>query len=138
MARAKATIDHAVIRQWAKERGGIPACVKGTGDSGDPGMLRIDFPGFSGGGSLQPISWGRWLKAFDANGLAFLYQGGRSRFNKLVDRESVPAGAARPPRDRAGNPRPRRRSAAGRQQRRRDGKPAAATRRRSETRAPRR
>lgn len=94
MASAKVTTDHDEIRRWVEERGGHPACVKGTGGKGDVGMLRIDFPGFSGEDSLEAIDWDAWFEAFDANGLAFLHQdetegGEPSRFNKLVSREKA-------------------------------------------------
>jgi hypothetical protein len=47
--------------------------------------------------SLEEISWNEWFEAFDANGLALVYQeqtegGEESRFNKLVSRDSVRAG----------------------------------------------
>jgi hypothetical protein len=77
-----------------EERGGRPACVKGTGNKGDIGMLRLDFPGYSGGKSLQPISWDDWFKKFDERGLALLHQektarGQQSNFNKLVSRQTA-------------------------------------------------
>jgi len=53
-ASAQPLTDHEQIRQWAEERGGTPSCVRGTGDKGDIGMLRLDFPGFSGEKSLEP------------------------------------------------------------------------------------
>ena len=56
MADSKITTDHDTIRQWVEERGGSPARVKGTGTEGDPGLLRIDFPGYSGEESLEVIS----------------------------------------------------------------------------------
>lgn len=85
------TTDHEQIRRWAEARRVRPACVKGTGGRGDPSMLRLDFPGFSGGDSLQHISWDDWFKAFDENKLALLYQdktaeGQPSNFNKLISR----------------------------------------------------
>jgi hypothetical protein len=88
--------DHDQIRQWAESRGAKPACVKGTGGKGDPGMIRLDFPGFTGADSLQPISWDEWFKAFDDNDLALLVQdrtasGEESNFNKLVSRETAEA-----------------------------------------------
>jgi hypothetical protein len=93
MASAHPLTDHDEIRRWADARGARPACVKGTGGNGDPGMIRLDFPGYTGGDSLQPISWDEWFEAFDENGLALLVQeetadGERSNFNKLVSRTS--------------------------------------------------
>jgi uncharacterized protein DUF892 len=86
------TTDHEEIRQWAEERGARPACVKGTGGKSDTGMIRLDFPGYSGARSLQPISWEDFFQKFDENGLALVYQettakGQESNFNKLVSRE---------------------------------------------------
>lgn len=87
MARAHRTIDHDTIKQWVEGRGGHPAHVTRSGSGEDPGILRIDYPGYSGEDSLERIGWDEWLKAFDANGLAFLYQEERdSRFSKLVRR----------------------------------------------------
>lgn len=89
---AHKTTDHDFIRRWVEERGGKPARVKGTGDGGDPGMIRIDFPGYSGKDSLEEISWDEWFQAFEENELAFLHRdmkhgdGDLDRFNKLVRR----------------------------------------------------
>lgn len=93
---SKITTDHDEIRRWVEERGGWPACVKGTGGEGDPGLLRIDFPGYSGEETLQRISWEEFFGAFEKHRLAFLYQdktsdGKVSRFNKLVSRDNVEA-----------------------------------------------
>ena len=93
MGSARTTTDHEEIRQWVEARGGSPARVKSTGDADDPGVLRIDFPGFSGEGKLESIDWNQWFEAFDENELAFLYQeetadGKESRFNKLVSRDT--------------------------------------------------
>jgi hypothetical protein len=93
MASSKVTTDHDEIREWVEARGGFPAHVRGTGGKNDLGVLRIDFPGYSGEDKLERIDWERWLAAFDENGLAFLHQdetaeGKESRFNKLVSRES--------------------------------------------------
>jgi ferritin-like metal-binding protein YciE len=99
---AQPLTDHEQIRQWAEERGGKPACVRGTGNRGDIGMLRLDFPGYSGQQSLQPIAWDDWFEKFDERGLALLVQdrtarGQKSNFNKLVNRgrSGVRARAAR-------------------------------------------
>jgi hypothetical protein len=91
---AKVTSDHKTIRKWVDERGGHPARVKGTNKSGSIGILRIDYPGFSGEETLEPISWEQFFEAFDSNNLAFLYQdktkdGKQSRFSKLIDRDSA-------------------------------------------------
>jgi ferritin-like metal-binding protein YciE len=51
------TTDHDEIRAWAEARGARPACVRGTGGRGDTGMIRLDFPGYSGAESLDEISW---------------------------------------------------------------------------------
>lgn len=90
MGAAKSTTDHQVIKRWVEAHGGKPAHVKATGDTEDPGILRIDFPGYSGEGTLEAISWDEWFAAFEDNNLAFLYQDEKdSRFNKLVSRESA-------------------------------------------------
>jgi hypothetical protein len=95
MAEARTTTDHNEIRRWVEERGGFPACVKGTGDTDDPGLLRIDYPGFTGEERLQKISWEEFFTKFDSEKLAFLYQDEPdSRFSRLIDRTSVNAKAA--------------------------------------------
>jgi hypothetical protein len=84
---AKTTTSHDTIRRWAEQRDGRPARVKGTGDKNDPGLLRIDFPGYSGEDTLEEISWDDFFKGFEENKLAFLYEDERnSRFNKLIER----------------------------------------------------
>lgn len=89
------TIDHDRIRRWAEARGARPACVKGTSrGQGDPGMIRLDFPGASGEGKLEDISWDEWFEKFDRSNLALLYQevtkdGTKSHFNKLVRRDRL-------------------------------------------------
>ena len=55
---SQTTTDHEQIRKWAEARGGKPAHVKGTGGGDDTGIIRIDFPGYSGAGKLEEISWG--------------------------------------------------------------------------------
>jgi hypothetical protein len=87
---AKATTNHDEIRQWVEDRGGFPACVCGAGGKEDTGMIRIDFPGYSGSESLKRISWDDWFEKFEEKNLAFLHQdekdGKQSRFSKLVSR----------------------------------------------------
>jgi len=87
------TTDHKKIQQWVDERGGHPARVKGTESKNSPGLLRIDYPGFSGEESLEEISWEEFFDGFEKNALAFLYQdktadGKVSRFSKLIERGS--------------------------------------------------
>lgn len=98
MTRSRVTTDHDDIRKWAKARGGKPTAVKGTSrGKKDVGMIRIDFPGYSGEGKLEPISWDEWFEKFDESNLAMILQeetakGQKSNFNKLVARESVEPG----------------------------------------------
>lgn len=86
------TTDHGFIRGWVEERGGWPARVAGTGAGDDAGLIRIDFPGYSGEGTLERIEWEEWFQKFDDSDLAFLHRdmshGGDDldRFNKLVRR----------------------------------------------------
>lgn len=94
MASAHPLTDHDEIRKWAEDRKAKPSCVKGTGDKNDTGMIRLDFPGYSGQDSLQEISWDEWFQKFDENDLALLVQdktagGQKSNFNKLVSRKTV-------------------------------------------------
>jgi hypothetical protein len=90
MASAKTTIDHETIKHWVEERGGCPARVKGTGSDEDPGILRIDYPGFSGVHTLEPIDWDTFFDAFEDNELAFLYHDqAQSRFSKLISRDRM-------------------------------------------------
>jgi len=91
---SKTTTDHDEIRQWAEARGAKPAAVKGTrrGED-DVGIIRLDFPGFSGEDSLEEISWESFFQKFDDSQLALVYQettesGEQSNFNKLVRRDS--------------------------------------------------
>ena len=59
MARSSASTrvltDHDEIRQWAEERGATPSRVRGTGDDDDVGIIRLDFPGYSGEDTLEAI-----------------------------------------------------------------------------------
>jgi hypothetical protein len=91
---SKVTTDPDEIRHWAEKRGAKPAAVVATERGDDPGMIRLDFPGYSGAGSLKEIGWDEWFGKFDENNLALLYQeetasGERSNFNKLVSRETA-------------------------------------------------
>jgi hypothetical protein len=88
------TIDHDEIRSWVRERGGRPARVRGTGSANDPGLLRIDFPGYSGRDSLEEVSWDEFFEKFDRNNLALVIQdstssGEKSNFTKIISRDSI-------------------------------------------------
>ncbi len=90
-SESKVTTSHEEIRRWVEERGGHPARVKDTERGDSPGLLRIDYPGYSGADSLEEITWDEFFLGFDENKLAFLYQektkdGKTSRFSKLIER----------------------------------------------------
>ena len=81
------TTDHDEIRKWVEARGGFPARVKQTGRGKDPGVLRIDYPGYSGQQTLERVDWDEFFEWFDRDKLAFVYQNKpNSRFSKLVRR----------------------------------------------------
>lgn len=88
------TQNHDVIRRWVEDRGGSPATVGSTRSDDDAGIIRIDFPGYSGADTLQKIEWAEWFEKFDESELVFLYQetladGGKSNFNKLISRSTA-------------------------------------------------
>jgi hypothetical protein len=91
-AASYTTTDHGVIRAWAEARGGRPATVSGTEDSGQGGgVLRIEFDASEE--RLDDADWDEFFEVFDDRGLAFVYQektsnGEISRFNKLISRDS--------------------------------------------------
>ena len=83
------TTDHDEIREWAEARKAKPSHVKSTESKKDVGLIRLDFPGYSGAGSLEEITWEEWFEKFDKSGLALIYQehtadGEQSNFNKLI------------------------------------------------------
>jgi hypothetical protein len=82
---AETTTDHAAIRKWAEERGGRPSRVKGTGDSDDAGLLRLDFG--EPEERLEEITWEEFFEKFEESKLAFLHEDEpQNRFNKLIQR----------------------------------------------------
>jgi hypothetical protein len=93
--------DHDEIRRWAEERGARPSAVQRTHTDDNVGIIRLDFPGYSGGDSLEEIEWDEWFDKFDDNNLALIVQeetagGEQSNFNKIVSRDSVEsAGSSR-------------------------------------------
>lgn len=90
-AASYTTTDHDVINAWAEARGGQPATVSGTEDSGSGGgVLRIEF--VESDDRLEEADWEQFFAVFDDRGLAFVYQektsdGETSRFNKLISRD---------------------------------------------------
>ncbi|QRK11454.1 hypothetical protein JQX13_16090 [Archangium violaceum] len=90
---SRVTIDHEEIRNWAEARCGRPSVVTGTGKGDETGILRIDFPGYAGRGTLEPITWDEFFAKFEESKLALVYSahahGHRSNFNKLIARETV-------------------------------------------------
>lgn len=90
---SKTTTDHDIIRRWAEKRGAVPSTVARTRSAKDVGVIRLDFPGFSGEGSFQQISWDEFFARFDTEGLAFVFQektsaGRTSNFNRFIKRET--------------------------------------------------
>lgn len=90
---SQTTTDHAKIKSWVEERGGVPATVESTAGRDAAGLLRIDFPDTSRDDELSTVAWDEFFKTFDENDLAFLYQeqtssGKTSRFCKFVTRGS--------------------------------------------------
>lgn len=84
------TIDHAVIRRWAEQRGAQPALVKGDSLGTEVSGLRLGLPNFKGIW-LSPISWDEFFLRFEERELEFLYQdvtreGDPSDFFKLINR----------------------------------------------------
>ncbi|MCF2447412.1 hypothetical protein L0657_25890 [Dyadobacter sp. CY345] len=91
-AKSLTTRDHKKIQKWVEKRGGKPATVKGTEEKDETGILRIDFPGYSGKDSLEEINWEDFFAKFDESNLEFLYQektadGKESRFSKFVSKK---------------------------------------------------
>jgi hypothetical protein len=86
----KTTTDHDEIRRWVEEHDGRPGTVKATEEGGEPGVLRIDFPG-GDDDRLEDISWDDFFVKFEEEELALLYQeqkadGSDSTFAKFVSR----------------------------------------------------
>ncbi|MFL6605545.1 MAG: hypothetical protein ACJ8R9_29995 [Steroidobacteraceae bacterium] len=95
-AEHRVLTEHDEIRNWAEKRDAQPSCVKGTDGEGDSCLLRLDFPGYSGDGSLEHISWERWFRVFDKRNLALIVEdrtaaGQPSNFNKLANRKTADA-----------------------------------------------
>lgn len=85
------TTDHDAIRDWVERHDGRPVTVRDTESGGEPGVLRIDFPGGAGDETFDELSWDDWFAKFEDEGLAMVYQerkadGSDSTFCKLVAR----------------------------------------------------
>ena len=96
MSEASVTTDRRTIQKWTEDRDGWPARVKGTNRGGKSGILRIDYEGYAGEDTLERITWEEFFDGFEKSNLAFLYQekltnGRKSRFSKLIDRDSPEA-----------------------------------------------
>ncbi len=88
--KSKTTTDHEEIKRWVEARGGSPAQVKGSGTAKQPGILRIDYPGFSGEDTLEAVEWEAFFETFENRKLAFVYDTAKeSRFSKLIDRRRM-------------------------------------------------
>ncbi|WP_343524927.1 hypothetical protein [Pedobacter sp.] len=93
MSSSKQTHNHATIKAWAEEHGGVPAIVADTSTNKGDGVLRIHFPKHSDHSSdLKEIDWDTFFKTFDEHQLDFLYQekkanGDESTFHKFVARD---------------------------------------------------
>lgn len=82
------TTDHETIKKWVEFHGGKPSVVKTTHEDGKGGLIRINFPGYSGEDTLEEIGWDEFFTQFDESELAFLYQDKEdSRFFKFVKRD---------------------------------------------------
>jgi hypothetical protein len=95
--------DHDEIRRWAEERDARPSAVQRTHTDDSVGIIRLDFPGYSGENSLEEIEWDEWFDKFDDNNLALIVQdqtaeGEQSNFNKIVSRDSVESASGSPSR----------------------------------------
>lgn len=92
---SKITTDHEEIRTWAEARKARPCTVKGTErQEEEVGIIRLDLPGYSGGGKLEEITWEEYFDKFEESNLAFLFQeetkdGKKSNFNKFISREAA-------------------------------------------------
>jgi hypothetical protein len=93
-AKSRVLTEHHEIRGWAEQRGARPSTVRKTYSDDNKGIIRLDFPGYSGAESLKEISWDEWFEDFDSRNLALVVQdetadGNTSNFNKLVSREGL-------------------------------------------------
>lgn len=86
---AEVTTNHETIREWAERKGGKPAAVARTHQSGDVGIVRIMFPDVPEPAHqvLKEISWDEFFKEFELRKLALLYDED-SLFSKIIGRDT--------------------------------------------------
>ena len=90
-SKSLTTTNHDEIKAWVEKRKGTPSTVKGTDENANAGILRIDFPGYSGEDKLEEITWEEFFQKFDEGDLQFLYQtetadGKESRFSRFISK----------------------------------------------------
>ena len=85
--------NHASIQRWVEQRGGCPATITDTSETGEEsGVLRVEFPGHGAArDGIRHIDWNEFFDKFEHENLAFLHQnqtedGQTSRFCKLMQR----------------------------------------------------
>lgn len=92
MNTTQQTHNHQTIKDWAEERDGVPAKVKGTGGDQAEGLLRIHFPKKSPNNEeFEVIEWDDFFANFEKNNLDVILQdkkqdGEMSTFHKFVSR----------------------------------------------------
>jgi len=73
------TTNIKLIENWVKQRGGVPAVVKGT-----PDLLRVKF--YAIDDSLEKITWAMFFNTFKDKNLKFIYEDAvDSRFCKFIN-----------------------------------------------------
>ena len=73
-----ATRDHALILEWARRRGAVPATGEASASgpasvhvTDDGAGIRFNFPASS---RFRPIAWDEWFANFDHHELLFVYE----------------------------------------------------------------
>jgi hypothetical protein len=81
--------DHDEIRRWAEERDARPSAVQRTHTDDSVGIIRLDFPGYSGENSLEEIEWDEWFDKFDDNNLALIVQDEEINLRPLIEQQEI-------------------------------------------------
>lgn len=79
MSTVKFTIDHDEIREWAEQRGGVPATIRGSASDDGPGILCIALPIASVRTNLLALTWEEFFAALESNELACMIDDKRCR-----------------------------------------------------------